>query len=187
MYAGVLGLSKSSHRYKMLFDYGDPKLAGGSAGDFPSVVFNVVEKTKITGRGSDFTVGDMNAALDEFVSLYAKTRVTSAHEFHSSKTKSRKPKLQDLRMNWLQELNRDIPGRRGLSALEHKWLVCILTNQMRIGLVRVFMSLLLLCHSVDRLLTHLSPPLDSSVNRAGASFWNGTTRTPKCCGRPTIV
>lgn len=159
MYASVLGLSKSSHRYKMLFDYGDPKLAGGSAGDFPSVVFNVVEKTKITGRGSDFTVGDMNAALDDFVSLYAKTRGASAHEFHSSKAKSRKPKLQDLRMNWLQELNRDIPGRRGLSALEHKWLVCILTNQMRIGLVRVLMSLLLLCHIVFlRVYRHHSIP-----------------------------
>jgi hypothetical protein len=136
MYAGVLGLSKNSDRYKMLLDYNDPKLAGKSAGDFPSVVLNVVGKTKIAVRGSDLTIGDINAALDEFVALYLKTRMTSHHEIQSSKAKSKKPKLQDLRMNWLQNLNHDAPGRRGLSALEHKWLVCILTNQMRIGLVR---------------------------------------------------
>ena len=135
MYAGALGLSKNSDHYKMLVDYGDPKLAGKSAGDFPSVVMNVVARTKFVDHGSDFTIGDINAALDEFSDLYRKTRSASNHEIHSSKTKSKKPKLQDLRVTWLQNLNRDSPGRRGLSAREHKWLVCILTNQMRIGLV----------------------------------------------------
>jgi len=127
LYAGLLGLSKTSIRYKKLFDYGDPKLAGRNSGDFPAVVEEVVGQSKVSRKGSDFTVGDINKALDDFVALRA---------LSSSKgDKKNQPKLQDLRGNWLEQLNKDAPGRMGLSALENKWLVRILTKNMRIGLV----------------------------------------------------
>lgn len=136
MYTSAFGLPKNSVRSLMMFNYSDPRLAGVSAGDFPRVVGDVVGKYKIaTGTGSDFTVGDINAALDAFVSLSDKIRAASSHDFKSSGKKKNKPKLQDLRAGWLQELNRDVPGRKGLSALEHKWLVRILTKNMRMGLV----------------------------------------------------
>jgi len=135
MYGGALGLTKTSVRYKMLQDYGDPRLAGGSAGDFPSVVGDVVGKYKpASHKGSSFTIGDINAALDKFVSLSAQSKASN-HEFKTGDKKKKGPKLIDLRTAWLEDLNRDDAhrGRLGLSPVEHKWLVRILINQMRIG------------------------------------------------------
>ena len=84
-------------------------------------------------------MGDINKALDDFVALKTESS-SSYHEFksQSDKKKQKPPKLIDLQIDWLQQLNKDVPGRMGLSPLEHKWLVRMLTKNMRIGVVRLF-------------------------------------------------
>ena len=91
MYADAFGLWENSDRYKMLVNYRDDRFARNSAGDFPSVVMKVVAPTKLGKREdhkADWTVGDINAALDEFDLLSQKTRMASNHEIHSKKRKA---------------------------------------------------------------------------------------------------
>lgn len=110
----------------MLVDYNDPSLVKKEEGlsDFSSVVRTVMKGTKID-RPSDWTIGEINQALDDFTRLKSLAE-KGREKARMSPTKKRKPpSLRDYQVEWLRKLNSDSeePKRRGLSPLEHKWLV----------------------------------------------------------------
>lgn len=121
----------------MLFDYNDPSLVKKEEGlsDFSSVVRTVMKGTKVD-RPSDWTVGEINQALDEFTRLKGMVEKGKERALKSPTKKRKPPTLKEYQVEWLRKLNVDEPKRKGLSALEHKWLVRILIQKnMNFGLV----------------------------------------------------
>jgi DNA ligase N terminus len=128
-------------------------------GDFSVVVQHVVGTTKVKDKkGSGYTVGMINQALDDLASLQGKARsAKSNHDWKqsssdeaggggSAKKKKKKPlTLKELRILWLKRLNEGTPVCPGLSPLEHKWLVRILLKKLQFGLVRDTQVLVVFC------------------------------------------
>jgi ATP-dependent DNA ligase len=148
MYCNALGFAKKSTNYEMLYQFQDPlKAPAGCAGDISLVVEHIL-KMRIPGEYSKVTIGKINELLDEMNNLRAHSNRGKAHHNHqwresqsqdvaaatSSSKESSRPTLSQLRSKWLQKVM-----NKGLSPLEHKWLVRILLKRMRnsVGYVRV--------------------------------------------------
>jgi len=141
IYIGALGLSKKSARSQMLVNFTNPSIVPShynAVGVFSDVVQNVVGETKIQhkDRGSDYTIGQINKFLDDLADLGNKNRDTkSNHEYKNSSGSKKAPTVLDMRVAWMRKINEGTPKCAGLSPLEHKWLVRIVTKNMRMGLV----------------------------------------------------
>lgn len=88
-----------------------------------------------SGKHSRLTVGDINKALDELAEI-SSSRLTSNHDWQSHG--NNKPALKkatrpsELRKAWLTNIIRDEVN--GMSALEHKWFVRIMLQNLNCGL-----------------------------------------------------
>lgn len=129
-YCDAEGFAKGTKNYEMLYGFTDPqKVPSNTAGDLSLVVEHVMEK-RIPKKKSDVTVGQINHLLDELVSL----RLRKRHHNHawrenfSGNKKSKKTETA-LRERWLRKVI-----SKGLSPLEHKWLVRILLKKMEFGM-----------------------------------------------------
>lgn len=143
IYATALLLAPSSDKAKMLFNYADPQFVSKAQGqsDLSSVIKSVVQSHKNNKDGSDWTIGAINEMLDQFVVLPVRAKelkeAAAARTVSSPSKKRRKPPtLRELRADWMRQLNTSTSERKGLSAVEHKWLARILLKKMQFGLVR---------------------------------------------------
>lgn len=151
-YTGAFHIPKQSQDYQKLERYGDFQLVRDpyAVGDFSAVLKLVLEGRLVydrTGKtGSDFTVADINAALDELAALPHQVNTTTTAigstttttvTTSPSRRNPKKPSLADRRSEWVRRLN-PIPTKthpkKGLTPLEHKWLVRIIKQEMRFGL-----------------------------------------------------
>ena len=146
-YAAAFNLPPTS--LQKLLHYGDPHIITNSAnvGDF-SVVLQEILKGRLvydtTGKtGSDWTVGHINAVLDDLAGLSQKTRAAKdayfeqkAKEQQQATTAVPRPRtLSQNRAEWVRSLHKPPPGgKKPLTPLEHKWLVRIVQGQMQFGL-----------------------------------------------------
>jgi DNA ligase N terminus len=159
VYTAALLLAPHSTKARMLHTYADPQFVtkAQGQGDLSSVIKFVVQQHKgvkdddLFKVGSNWTIGQINAKLDEFARLSVtvkqqKDAMAKRHLSSSSspsankKLKTQKPiTLKSVQADWLRSLNNDSSdGRKGLSPIEHKWLVRILLKKMQFGLVRVY-------------------------------------------------
>jgi len=144
-YTTAYNLSKTSRDYQALANYRDPHKVGNSSavGDISVVLQAVLEKRikyDVSGKiGSDWKVGDVNMYLDELAGLQQKvnaaklvSRATSGST-NDAKNKRKPSMLVEARAEWVRRLN---PSRKakGMTPLEHKWLVRIILQQMQYGL-----------------------------------------------------
>ena len=142
-YTGAFNLSPSSKDYQKLLHFKDATVVQDqkAVGDFSCVLKNVLrgrivhDSTEKTG--SDFTVGDINAFLDELASVRLKHKAAkeaferAKRSASPSKKKSGKPPTQaDFWIDLIRRLNQ---GNKNLSPLEHKWLVRIIRQEMQFG------------------------------------------------------
>ncbi|KAG7366607.1 ATP dependent DNA ligase domain containing protein [Nitzschia inconspicua] len=139
MYCNALGFAKKSTNYEMMYDFTNPsKVPEGCAGDLSLVVEHIL-KLRIPKEDSKITIGKINELLDEMNNLRAYSNRGRAHHNHQwresqsqdvaavvASKESNKPSLSQLRSRWLQKVM-----SKGLSPLEHKWLVRILLKRMR--------------------------------------------------------
>lgn len=141
IYATALFLANTSDKAKMLFNYADPQFVSKAQGqsDLSSVIRSVVQSHKNDTEGSDWTIGALNDMLDQFILLPVRAKeLKDAVKNSPSKQRNvrrKPPTLRDLRADWMRQLN-TTGERKGLSALEHKWLARILLKKMQFGLVR---------------------------------------------------
>jgi hypothetical protein len=144
LYAAALDLAKNSTRYNKLMKWNDFAFVTEQQGqgDLSCVVQYVVGETKIHGKPSGFTVGHINHELDVLAQI-KKSQKKSNHDFRSqnqtstnNRQKNGSITIREQRIAWLRRMNQDTPDRKGLSPLEHKWLVRIILGKMRIGVVR---------------------------------------------------
>jgi hypothetical protein len=120
----------------------DPKVVG----DLSAVVRHVLNDRVLfdpSGKtGSDWTLGQINAELDNLAALPHKSR--SEKEAHDQAkqnisgtlpSKKEPLKISDRRTKWVQNISKP-PGRGGkaLTPLEHKWLVRIILQEMQFGI-----------------------------------------------------
>jgi DNA ligase-4 len=132
IYCNALGLMKNGRNYEMLYNFTDAqKVPQERAGDLSLVVEHVMEE-RISSQPSMMKVGDINQLLDELAGL----RQLQHHHNHrwretgSSDNKSKKNvNLVALREKWLRKVI-----AKGLSPLEHKWLVRIIMKKPEFGL-----------------------------------------------------
>jgi DNA ligase N terminus len=151
MYVTTLMLAPTSAKAKMLYNYADPQFVSKAQGqsDLSSVIQYVVQDHKgIPANakqkqmvGSDWTIGEINQMLNEFVQLplrHKKAKDVMLRKYAAS-PQTKKPKvrtLRDIQSDWLRTLYND-GEKKGLSPIEHKWLARILLKkQMKFGLVR---------------------------------------------------
>ena len=130
-YCDAEGFGKKTTNYEMLYGYTDPqKVPHDMAGDLSLVVQHVLSK-RIPDRPSKVTVGHINQLLDDLASLRRHQQAHHNHEWRntSGNTKKKKESLTSLREQWLRKVM-----SKGLSPLEHKWLVRILLRKMEFGL-----------------------------------------------------
>jgi DNA ligase N terminus len=131
-------------------------------GDLSLVIHHIMNTMKRQSTvNNGLTIGELNKYLDELVSLPRKARdMKSNHDWRmknnnnntiagnnsntinsttnipntgSSSANRKPPTLNSLRAAWLRRINTDTTERRGLSPLEHKWLVRILLHRLHIG------------------------------------------------------
>jgi hypothetical protein len=128
IYGEAFGMKPGTGDRKKLEIFWDKGVTGEQGvGDFSVVLQKVIEKRVIwvPKEGSKLTVGDMNSLLDELASLSAKAKKADPQ----TSSKSKRPTLHDLRVAWICKLK-----EKGLSPLEHKWLVRIIMGRMEFGL-----------------------------------------------------
>ena len=129
-YADAFQLSNVSRDYQRLANYRDAEKAGKLAGDFSVVLEDVLKGRLVCKKkeGNAWTIGEINAMLDELAEMPSKAAAAKAQ------SKQRHPILAGYRANWIVRLNQARAGRRGLTPLEHKWLVRIILHQMQFGI-----------------------------------------------------
>mmetsp|Transcript_773 Transcript_773/g.1418 ORF Transcript_773/g.1418 Transcript_773/m.1418 type:complete len:311 (+) Transcript_773:50-982(+) len=140
-YCKAFGFPKGSKNYNMLFEFTDPeKVPPEVAGDLSLVVEHILKQRFRSDEYSKVTIGKMNELLDEAANLRAYSSRRKAHSNHQWRESQSEQALgqesnstrvtdAELRANWLSRVI-----KRGLSPLEHKWLVRILLKKMEISL-----------------------------------------------------
>lgn len=131
-YCNALGLTKNGRNYEMLYNFTDAqKVPQDIAGDLSLVVQHVMED-RISNQPSMMKVGDVNQLLDELAGL----RHRQHHHNHQwrekgspGKDSKKKVNLVELREKWLRKVI-----AKGLSPLEHKWLVRTIMKKPEFGL-----------------------------------------------------
>jgi ATP-dependent DNA ligase len=135
-YCSALGISKGTTTYEMLYGFTDPqKVPHTMAGDLSLVVQHVLEQ-RIPTKPSKVTLGQINQLLDDLATLGKQSRRSHTHEWRDSqnqqttKKAKKKESLVTLREEWM----RSKVMSKGLSPLEHKWMVRILLQKPEFGL-----------------------------------------------------
>jgi hypothetical protein len=141
-YCEAEGFAKGTKNSDMLYQFTDPhKVPHQLAGDLSLVVEHVLTQ-RIPMTPSKLTIGHINQLLEDLVSLrknQPQHNSSSSHEWRNqpqdqdATAKEEKPtpkiKLNTLRQQWLRKCM-----SKGLSPLEHKWLVRILLKKLEFGL-----------------------------------------------------
>jgi len=130
-WADALGFIKQSRPYQKLIHFNDPTIAGPSAaGDLSKVVFEIM-KDRFPDKPSNTNIGQINDMLDELVTI--KNPFKTSHDWRSSISGSlplpKKKNMAHLRRKWTEKVI-----SKGLSPLEHKWLVRILLQKLELGI-----------------------------------------------------
>jgi DNA ligase-4 len=123
-------LAPGTRPFERLLNFNDPTHFGRTgASDLSLAVHEVVEVREMS-KGSNLTLKQINELLDELVELKGGT-TKGNHDWRegdSSSKKKKAPSLKQRRKEWVKKL-RD----KGLSAIEHKWVVRILLQKMELG------------------------------------------------------
>jgi DNA ligase-4 len=134
-YCEAEGFAKGTTNSDMLYNFTDPhKVPHQVAGDLSLVVEHVLTQ-RIPTTPSKLTIGQINQLLNDLVSLSTTNRSTStSHEWRredpgATKEKPIKIKITTLRQQWLRKCM-----SKGLSPLEHKWLVRIMLKKLEFGI-----------------------------------------------------
>lgn len=132
IYGEAFGMKPGTGDRKKLEIFWDKGVTGEQGvGDFSVVLQKVIEKRVIwvPNEGSKLTVGEINALLDELASLPGMAK-RATPQTNNKNNKNNKPlSLHDLRVAWICKLK-----EKGLSPLEHKWLVRIIMGRMEFSL-----------------------------------------------------
>jgi hypothetical protein len=129
IYGDAFGMKPGTGDRKKLEIFWDKGVTGEQGvGDFSVVLQKVIEKRVIwvPNEGSKLTVGEINALLDELASLAGKVKKAA---LQTNNKNNKPPTLHDLRVAWIKKLK-----EKGLSPLEHKWLVRIIMGKMEYSL-----------------------------------------------------
>lgn len=144
-YCDALSLDKDSSVGKVLRNFTDPMVCGGEysdvVGDFSCVLERVLEKRlpKNPNKDNPVTVGDINKILDGLTrDLTGTGTKPSNHDWRSSqsqgfsaKSKTKKPPSKaKIREKWIKKAM----DQYRLTPLEHKWLVRIILDNIKIGI-----------------------------------------------------
>jgi hypothetical protein len=129
IYGEAFGMKPGTGDRKKLEIFWDKGVTGEQGvGDFSVVLQKVIEKRVIwvPNQGSKLTVGEINDLLNELASLSGKAKRPNP----PINSKTNKPlSLHDLRVAWICKVK-----EKGLSPLEHKWLVRIIMGRMEFSL-----------------------------------------------------
>jgi hypothetical protein len=134
IYCEAEGFMKGTTNANKLFRFTDPQIVPYTiAGDLSCVIEHVLAQ-RIPTIGSNVTVGEMNQFLDELASLKSRKSQSGNHDWRESQDQQPKKKKKtetalQLRSKWMQKVI-----ARGLSPLEHKWMVRILLQKLEVGL-----------------------------------------------------
>lgn len=132
-YCRAMGFAKGTSAYEMLHGYTDPlKVPRHLVGDLSLVIEDVLKKRE-NNEPSRVTVGTINKLLDELAGLRHRN-IHHNHQWRNEETtnsnnNNNRKNLNEVREKWLIKV-RD----KGLSPLEHKWLVRILLKKVEFGL-----------------------------------------------------
>jgi ATP-dependent DNA ligase len=141
-YCSVLGFSKGTKKYDMLYHFTDPaKCPPHLNGDLSLVVEHIMRE-RTADTPSKLNIGEVNKLLDELHSLGNRHHHHN-HTFRETKSPNKGERSKTVaksRGKWLKKV-----VEKGLSPVEHKWLVRIILKKPEYGF------------GYTSLLKHLSP------------------------------
>jgi hypothetical protein len=125
MYIAHFNLDRKTHRDAIKLEhYNDPHFVEGSiVGDFALVLQSILERRLLSSYKTKLTVGEINRLLDDLAAI-GRTR-----QGRDGVSVPSQASLMEQRANWLRSVM-----NHHLSAIEHKWLVRIMTRDMKFGI-----------------------------------------------------